>query len=63
MRAARLVPHQAVIGPREAAADRIAPRLHDGRRLDALPATETLHRIARLIESHSTDLLDHDHEA
>ncbi|MYW93030.1 threonine--tRNA ligase [Amycolatopsis rubida] len=36
----RLVPYQAVIGPREAAADLIAPRLRDGRKLDPLPGRE-----------------------
>ncbi|WP_406365120.1 threonine--tRNA ligase [Streptomyces sp. NBC_00645] len=58
VRAARLVPYQAVIGPREAAADLIALRLRDGRRLDPRPADEVLHLIGQLIESRSADLLD-----
>jgi threonyl-tRNA synthetase len=37
IRAARLVPYQAVIGPAEAAADSVALRLRGGRRLDPLP--------------------------
>jgi threonyl-tRNA synthetase len=58
VRAARLVPYQAVVGPREAAADLIALRLRDGRRLDARPSGEVLHRIERQIVSRSVDLLD-----
>jgi threonyl-tRNA synthetase len=58
VRAARLVPYQAVIGPREAAADLIALRLRDGRRLDPGPAAEVLHLVGRQIESRSVDLLD-----
>ncbi|MGW3661545.1 threonine--tRNA ligase [Streptomyces sp. NPDC005141] len=58
VRAARLVPYQAVIGPREAAADLVALRLRDGRRLDPRPADEVLSLIGQLIESRSADLLD-----
>ncbi|MET9890061.1 threonine--tRNA ligase [Streptomyces sp. NPDC006465] len=58
VRAARLVPYQAVIGPREAAAGLIALRLRDGRRLDPRPADEVLHLIGQPIASHSADLLD-----
>lgn len=47
VRAARLVPYQAVIGPREAAAGLIALRLRDGSRLDPRPADEVLHEIGR----------------
>ena len=45
IRAHRLVPYQAVIGAEEAAADEVALRLRDGRRLPALPAAEALARI------------------
>lgn len=58
VRLARLVPYQAVIGAREAAAGQLALRLRDGRRLAALPATEALTRIAALVGAHSTDLWD-----
>lgn len=58
VRAARLVPYQAVIGPREVADDQVALRLRDGRRLDAQPAAEVLRRIGMLIDAHSTDLID-----
>jgi threonyl-tRNA synthetase len=58
IRAARLVPYQAVIGPREAAADMISLRLRDGRRLDPLPVGEVLARISALTEAHSPDLWD-----
>jgi threonyl-tRNA synthetase len=58
VRAARLVPYQAVIGAREAAGDLAALRLRDGRRLEALPADEILARVGALIGAHSTDLWD-----
>ncbi|WP_269084328.1 threonine--tRNA ligase [Streptomyces sp. 150FB] len=58
VRAARLVPYQAVIGAREAAGDLAALRLRDGRRLDALPADEILARVGALVGAHSTDLWD-----
>ncbi|MFF3406201.1 threonine--tRNA ligase [Streptomyces sp. NPDC002742] len=63
VRAARLVPYQAVIGPREAAADQVALRLRDGRRLEPRPADEVLHRIARQIESRGIGLLDENDRA
>ncbi len=37
IRSARLVPYQAILGEREAAAGQVAVRLRDGRRLPALP--------------------------
>ncbi|MET7733979.1 threonine--tRNA ligase [Streptomyces sp. NPDC005402] len=46
VRAARLVPYQAVIGEREADADCAAVRLRDGRRPGAAPVDELLDRIA-----------------
>ncbi|MDH2425914.1 threonine--tRNA ligase [Sphaerisporangium sp. TRM90804] len=58
VRAARLVPYQAVIGPSEAARDEVALRLRDGRRLDAQPAEEALRRIGLLVGAHRTDLWD-----
>ncbi|MFC4533667.1 threonine--tRNA ligase [Sphaerisporangium dianthi] len=58
VRAARLVPYQLVIGAREAARDEVAPRLRDGRRLDALPVAEMLARVRALVGAHSTDLWD-----
>lgn len=58
IRAARLVPYQAVIGAREAADDLVALRLRDGRRLDALPAGEALARIGSLLRAHRTALWD-----
>jgi threonyl-tRNA synthetase len=58
VRAARLVPYQAVIGAKETAGDddRVALRLRDGRRLDARPAEDVLSRIGALVDAHSTDL-------
>ncbi|MDX6314312.1 MAG: threonyl-tRNA synthetase [Streptomyces sp.] len=58
IRDARLVPYQAVIGPKEAASDHIALRLRDGRRLDPQPAPDALTRIRALIDAHSTALWD-----
>lgn len=58
VRAARLVPYQAVIGAREAAGDAVALRLRDGRRVDALPAGELLDRVGALVGAFSTDLWD-----
>jgi threonyl-tRNA synthetase len=58
IRAARLVPYQAVIGAKEAADDQVALRLRDGRRLDVLPPAEVLTRIDALVNAHSTDLWD-----
>ncbi|WP_373309135.1 threonine--tRNA ligase [Streptomyces lateritius] len=56
VREARLVPYQAVVGFREAADDRLALRLRDGRRLAAVPAEGMLDRIEALIGSHSSEL-------
>ncbi len=58
IREARLVPYQAVIGPREAAAGQVALRLRDGRRPDPLPAAEALARIGALAAAHRTELWD-----
>ncbi|MER6128405.1 threonine--tRNA ligase [Streptomyces sp. NPDC001795] len=56
IRAARLVPYQAVIGPKEAAEDHVALRLRDGRRLAPQQAEEALRRIGDLVARRSTDL-------
>lgn len=56
VRAARLVPYQAVIGPREAAADLLALRLRDGGRPAPLPTAEALARITARIEARGGDL-------
>ncbi|MFF6776141.1 threonine--tRNA ligase [Streptomyces sp. NPDC012637] len=56
VRAARLVPYQAVVGAKEAADDRVSVRLRDGRRLDPMPAGELLDRVRGLVEGHSTAL-------
>jgi threonyl-tRNA synthetase len=56
IREARLVPYQAVIGPKEAADDLAAMRLRDGRKLDALSANEVVKRISAMVEAHSIDL-------
>ncbi|MGW8455525.1 threonine--tRNA ligase [Streptomyces niveus] len=63
VRAARLVPYQAVIGAREAAGDAVALRLRDGRRVDALPAGELLDRVGALVGAFSTDLWDENEDA
>lgn len=49
VRAARLVPFQAVIGAREAAADEVSLRLRDGQRLDPLPSAEVLARLSAAV--------------
>ena len=56
IRASRMVPYQPVIGAREAAADQVALRLRDGRRLDAEPAGQVVARIAELIRVKGTAL-------
>ncbi|WP_055701145.1 threonine--tRNA ligase [Streptomyces silaceus] len=58
IRAARLVPYQAVVGAREDADGLVALRLRDGRRLDPLPADEALSRVRALIAAHRTELWD-----
>ncbi|GCB47549.1 threonyl-tRNA synthetase-related protein [Streptomyces sp. NL15-2K] len=56
IRAARLVPYQAVIGEREADGDLAAVRLRDGRRPGAVPVAELLRRIAACVEERGTEL-------
>ncbi|MFF4588279.1 threonine--tRNA ligase [Streptomyces sp. NPDC001388] len=56
IRAARLVPYQAVIGAREAADGLAALRLRDGRRPGALPAGELLRRIGERVAARGTGL-------
>ncbi|MGC0205035.1 threonine--tRNA ligase [Streptomyces levis] len=56
VRATRLVPYQAVIGGREAAAGRVAVRLRDGRRPDPLPVAELLDRIGARVAARGTSL-------
>ncbi|MBR8642727.1 threonine--tRNA ligase [Streptomyces tuirus] len=58
VRAARLVPYQAVIGGREAAAGLVAPRLRDGRRPEPLPAAELLRRVGDRVAARGTVLWD-----
>ncbi|MGW3954095.1 threonine--tRNA ligase [Streptomyces sp. NPDC004752] len=56
VRAARLVPYQAVIGEQEANGGLAAVRLRDGRRPGALPVDELLRRIADRVEARGTVL-------
>ncbi|KUL34423.1 threonine--tRNA ligase [Streptomyces regalis] len=60
IRAARLVPYQAVIGEREAEADGdlVAVRLRDGRRPGAVPGAELLARIAARVAARGPELWD-----
>lgn len=58
IRAARLVPYQAVLGADEVADDEVALRLRDRRRMDALSAAEVLDRIGALVDVRSTELWD-----
>ncbi len=58
IRAARLVPYQAVIGAREAAAGLLAVRLRDGRRLGPMPAAQVLAGVAALAGAHRPGLWD-----
>jgi threonyl-tRNA synthetase len=58
IRSSRLVPYQAVIGNREAAAGQVAIRLRDGRRLPPLPAVAALTGIAAHVAAHRTELWD-----
>jgi len=60
IRAARLVPYQAIVGAREAAAGQVALRLRDGRRLDGLFTAEMFARIGALVAAHRVDLWDGD---
>ena len=54
--ASRLVPYQAVIGAREAAAGQAALRLRDGRQVPALPVDELLSRIGAQVAAHGGEL-------
>ncbi|MFE9440433.1 threonine--tRNA ligase [Streptomyces sp. NPDC006602] len=56
IRAARLVPYQAVIGEREAEGDLAAVRLRDGSRPGAVPVGELLDRIAARVGDRGTEL-------
>ncbi|GAA2791729.1 threonine--tRNA ligase [Saccharopolyspora taberi] len=58
VRDARLVPYQAVIGAKEAAAGQVALRLRDGRKLDPMPAAEAVDRISASVGAHRTELWD-----
>jgi len=58
IRSSRLVPYQAVIGEREAAAGQVAVRLRDGRRLPPLPADAALGGIAAHVAAHRIGLWD-----
>lgn len=58
VREARLVPYQAVVGAREAAAGQVALRLRDGRRLGPRPAGAVLDRIGALVGACRTELWD-----
>ncbi|MCQ4041156.1 threonine--tRNA ligase [Streptantibioticus rubrisoli] len=58
VRAARLAPYQAVIGPKEAVDDRVALRLRDGRRIGPLPVSEMVARIADLVGGNCLELWD-----
>ncbi|WP_416975913.1 threonine--tRNA ligase [Streptomyces sp. 4F14] len=56
VRGARLVPYQAVIGEREAAAGRAAVRLRDGRQAGELDPAELVRRIAGRVAARGTGL-------
>lgn len=56
IREARLVPYLAVIGAKEAVADRVALRLRGGRQLDPLPAADVLARVRAVIDARAVDL-------
>jgi threonyl-tRNA synthetase len=56
IRAHRLVPYQAVVGAREAAAGQAALRLRDRRRLPALSVGEVLARVRERVAAHDTEL-------
>jgi threonyl-tRNA synthetase len=58
IRSSRLVPYQAVIGEREAAAGQVAVRLRDGRRLPPLSADAALAGIAAHVAVPRTGLWD-----
>jgi threonyl-tRNA synthetase len=56
IRANRLVPYHAIIGPAEAAAEKVSLRLRDGRKLPAAAAAEALARIVGLIQARAVEL-------
>jgi threonyl-tRNA synthetase len=56
IREARLVPYQAVIGGREAAAGAVAIRLRDGRRLEAMSVAEAGKRIGERVAARGRGL-------
>ncbi|MGW5017664.1 threonine--tRNA ligase [Streptomyces cacaoi] len=56
IRAARLVPYQAVLGPRETSAGLVALRLRDGRRLAPRPTEELLARLVAHTAAHGPEL-------
>lgn len=56
VRAARLVPYQVVVGAREAAADRVALRLRDGRRRDPMPVDAALAGMGAAVAARGTAL-------
>ncbi|MFI9343301.1 threonine--tRNA ligase [Streptomyces sp. NPDC052773] len=58
IRAARLVPYQAVIGAREAGDGLAAVRLRDGRRPGALPVDDLLRRVAARVAARGAGLWD-----
>jgi threonyl-tRNA synthetase len=58
IREARLVPYQAVIGPREAADGSLALRLRDGRRVDPLPVEEVVKRIVAVVGARDAEVWD-----
>jgi threonyl-tRNA synthetase len=58
IRDARLVPYQAIIGEREAAAGQVALRLRGGRQLPALHVASAIAGIAAQVGVHSTELWD-----
>lgn len=60
VRAARLIPYQAVIGRREAATGDVALRLRGGDRLPPMPAAEALARVAAKVAERGTGLWDAD---
>ncbi len=58
IRANRLVPYQAIIGPNESAGGDISLRLRDGRKLAPMPAAEALHRIRSQVNARQPGLWD-----
>ncbi|MCL2535872.1 MAG: His/Gly/Thr/Pro-type tRNA ligase C-terminal domain-containing protein, partial [Nocardiaceae bacterium] len=58
IRDTRLVPYQAVIGPKEAANDHVALRLRGGRRLDPMPVDAVVGRITECVAARSRTLWD-----